>query len=211
MFRAAYATAVEFCGDKHLDPHDPKVWESAIPEFLSYSLSTPPSVLQSRFHSPLGKHGLKTASITQNSPVEIVFFGLVTALTLAVILSGGKCKVGALGLAAEFEIGPLGEGIAKLKRALGVTKPVEVGYGLQHIRIKLNRTELAELFKQDPAQKHRGGFQSFLVSIQNNTNKNTGMLELTEKQLDRIMKYKSDHKKGGYQSRFKKIFGRHFP
>lgn len=39
----------------------------------------------------------------------------------------------------------------------------------------------------------------------------TRKLHLSPSDLERIYRYKANPKKGGWQSRFKKIFGRHFP
>jgi hypothetical protein len=62
---------------------------------------------------------------------------------------------------------------------------------------------------QQPARSD-GGFQGFLVGLQNRTNRQTRELELSERDLERIYRYKANPRKGGWQSRFNKIFGRHF-
>ena len=72
----------------------------------------------------------------------------------------------------------------------------------------LNRTEIRELLLQDPSTRGDGGFQSLLVSLQEKTNLQTGELDLTKEDLDRIQKYAFDYENGGWQNRLKKIFGR---
>jgi hypothetical protein len=51
----------------------------------------------------------------RRNPFEIVFLGIGVALTAALIVSGGKFEFGLTKL--KIEIPPLGEGIAKLKKA----------------------------------------------------------------------------------------------
>ena len=53
--------------------------------------------------------------IMRRNPFEIVFLGIGVALTAALIVSGGKFEFGFTKL--KIEIPPLGEGIAKLKKA----------------------------------------------------------------------------------------------
>lgn len=54
-------------------------------------------------------------NIMRRNPFEIVFLGIGVALTAALIVSGGKFEFGLTKL--KIEIPPLGEGIAKLKKA----------------------------------------------------------------------------------------------
>ena len=42
--------------------------------------------------------------------------------------------------------------------------------------IRLNKAEVEELMKQDPAERNAGGFQGFLVSLQENLRANRGCL-----------------------------------
>jgi hypothetical protein len=55
--------------------------------------------------------------IMRRNPFEVVFLGIGIALTAALIISGGKFEFGLTKL--KIEIPPLGEGIAKLRKALG--------------------------------------------------------------------------------------------
>ena len=64
---------------------------------------------------------------------------------------------------------------------------------------------------QDDASKNKGGFQHFQVGLKDRINKQTRELQLSPSDLERIYRYKANPNKGGWQSRFKKIFGRHFP
>jgi len=77
------------------------------------------------------------------------------------------------------------------------------------MEIILNQTEMEVLFRQDPATKRDGGFQGFLVRLQNNTNRSTGRLILTSQDLERIPRYAFDYGNGGWEGRLKNIFQRH--
>jgi len=132
-------------------------------------------------------------------------------LVAAVIFSGGKISVAGFGVTIRAKLPPLGKGIKNLQEALGLDKTIRVGFGIKESTIKLNRQEFDALMQQDPNTKNRGGFQGFLVGLQSQINKRTKMLSLSEHDLERIYRYKENPRKGGWQSRFKKIFGRHFP
>ena len=58
--------------------------------------------------------------IERRNPFEIVFLGMGVALTAALIVSGGKFEFGLTKL--KIEIPPLGEGIAKLRKAFKKNK-----------------------------------------------------------------------------------------
>ena len=148
-------------------------------------------------------------TIKRNSPLEIVLACSITFLTLAVIFSGGKIKASSKGF--EAVLPSLGEGIKSLKTALGLGGKVTSSYSIRTIKIKLNQEEVDALQLQDPSQKNKGGFQNFLIGLQARLNRRTKELTLSDVDLERVMKYKAEPKKGGFQSRFKKIFGRHFP
>ena len=50
--------------------------------------------------------------------------------------------------------------------------------------------------------------KGFLVSLQQRVNRATGELVLTAKDLERIARYAFDYKRGGWQERLQRIFGR---
>ena len=74
--------------------------------------------------------------------------------------------------------------------------------------VKLNAAELAALDKQDPATEKDGGYQTLLVGLQSRVNRATGELVLTGRDLERIPRYAYDYKRGGWQNRLERIFGR---
>ncbi len=73
------------------------------------------------------------------------------------------------------------------------------------MRVELGENELKELHKTNPADRHRGGFQAFMVQLQKRVD--DGGVELSHEDLIKINRYAS-YTTGGYQSRLKKIFGR---
>ena len=72
----------------------------------------------------------------------------------------------------------------------------------------LDRQESNELDIQDPSTSNDGGYQSFLVSLQDKLNRHTGELHLTDEDILKIPRYAFDYKQGGWQDRLKRIFGR---
>jgi len=154
---------------------------------------------------------LNLRKITSNSPLEVVAWAVsasMVAVSLAVILSGGTIKGHAAAYAGfEAKLPPLGQGIKKLRKALGLDrKDRQIGFGVQSITIKLNREEFDTLMLP---QNGVGGFQHFMRKLQTKTNKTTRVITLSVEDLDRIQNYKAKPKKGGFQNRYKKIFARH--
>ena len=74
--------------------------------------------------------------------------------------------------------------------------------------IQLNEEEATELLQQDPESSGRGGFQSLLVKLQRQLDRNTNELELHDSDLERIPRYAFEYRNGGWQSRLIKIFRR---
>lgn len=127
-------------------------------------------------------------------------------LTFAVVFSGGKIEISLKGVKAVLP--PLGHGVTSLRKALGLDKPLSVGFGLREVNVKLNNAEYKEL---SVTITGTGGFQSFFRGLQNRINKSTKQLTLSPQDLERICRHKAHPEKGGWQGRLKKIFGRHFP
>ncbi len=76
------------------------------------------------------------------------------------------------------------------------------------VPVVLTDGEKASLFKQNPASRSGGGFQAFLVRLQERVNPATNTLELGLSDRERIARYAHDYKGGGWQGRLGKIFGR---
>ncbi len=168
-----------------------------------------PDELDSFFAPETSPGFLQINQIRRNSPLDITLYGCPFLIILALIFSGGKIKISLQGL--EAELPPLGKGLKSLREALGLNDKIKAGFGIRGTVIKLNEKEYAALCMQDAASKNKGGFQHFQVGLKDRINKQTRELQLSPSDLEKIYRYKANPNKGGWQSRFKKIFGRHFP
>lgn len=74
--------------------------------------------------------------------------------------------------------------------------------------MKLDRSELDILFRQDPATKDDGGWQRLLITLQELTDPETGEIEIPGRILERIQRYAFDYGNGGWEDRLTKIFAR---
>jgi hypothetical protein len=74
--------------------------------------------------------------------------------------------------------------------------------------LTLNAQELEVLNLQDPSTKGDGGFQSLMVTLQNLTDQETGVITIPPIVLNRIPKYAFDYRIGGWEDRLKAIFSR---
>jgi hypothetical protein len=146
-------------------------------------------------------------AINQQSPIEIAIAGSIMLLTMAAILSGGNHKISLGPVKFEYNLKSLGESISNLRRGLTNNSSLGIGYEFTGGKIKLNKEEISYLNKE---VNMNGGFQRFMRELQTRIKPKSRIIELSNRDIDRILKYKSNPKKGGFQSRFNKIFGRHF-
>jgi hypothetical protein len=168
-----------------------------------------PEELDSFFYPKTSDDMIQINQISRTSSLEMTLCGCAFLISLGVIFSGGKVAISRQSLKAELP--PFGKGLAALREALGLNDRVKAGFGIREIVIKLDEREYAALCMQDDASQNQGGFQHFLVGLKNRINKQTREIHLGPSDLERIYHYKANPQKGGWQSRFKKIFGRHFP
>jgi hypothetical protein len=76
------------------------------------------------------------------------------------------------------------------------------------MRVILTQPEIEILSRQHPSTRDDGGYQRFLVDLQEKVDPITGEIELTKNDLARIPKYAFDYGQGGWESRFVGAFGR---
>jgi hypothetical protein len=74
--------------------------------------------------------------------------------------------------------------------------------------VRLNPSEVAELDRQAPDTKANGGWQNLLVTLQCLVDRQTGRLVLTSTLVKRIQRYAFNYRKGGWQARLRRVFGR---
>jgi hypothetical protein len=116
LLRAAYARALQL--DLH-DPEDVIRDEFYLQQQFKKSFVLPTMAekeVSELFSTDLGEDELRFRRISYSSPIEMTCICLASALTLAVILSGGKA--GFMGF--RFTLPPLGTGIKSLREALGL-------------------------------------------------------------------------------------------
>jgi len=75
----------------------------------------------------------------------------------------------------------------------------------------LNPQEMAILMQQDPRTEKDGGFQQLLVTLQKKLNTVTGNINLTGKDIERIVRYAFEYGNGGWESMLRSVFGRVLP
>jgi hypothetical protein len=83
-------------------------------EILKIYHSRRDRTLESYFYSDPESSQLMLSRISMESPISVWAQGVVTALVCAVILSGGSVDL----LKGKYEVGPIGDGITKLRDAL---------------------------------------------------------------------------------------------
>jgi hypothetical protein len=76
------------------------------------------------------------------------------------------------------------------------------------MQITLNKDEIALLFRQDPSARSDGGFQNFIVKLQSKLDQPSGILELSDDEIDRIARYAFDYGSGGWEKLLVGVFGR---
>ena len=150
----------------------------------------------------------KIISIQQQSPIEIAISGSIIILTIAAVISGGPQKIALGPVKMEFNLRSLGDSIRSLRLALSKNASLQTGNEFKGGKIKLNKDEYLQLTK--PVNRN-GGFQRFLGELQAKAHKRTRVIELSNRDIEKILKYKTEPSTGGFQSRFNKIFRRHFP
>jgi hypothetical protein len=204
LFRGAYAAGIQVVNSLSKVETEPADLARLIHAHLR-GLSV--SQIDDLFRLNLGENRLLTERISHDSPTELVIYGVILASLAAVILSGGKFELGSL---LKVHLPPVGAGIESLRKALASETRARIGYGVKSRVVILSREELALLMIQDPTKKHRGGFQAFLVGLQMRVNQRTRKLELSEDDMDRIIRAMKNRSRGGFQARIHKIFRRHF-
>jgi hypothetical protein len=76
------------------------------------------------------------------------------------------------------------------------------------ISLPLNDDEFDALMQQDPESRSEGGFQSLLVTLQDNTDPHTKILVLPVHLIERIKRCAFNYGQGGWENTLKRIFSR---
>jgi len=204
LFRATYAAAVQ--KSKSNAAMNLESAQELADRSREYLASLGVKQLDRLFYRDIREYPLTTRRISQESPLEIVLEGAAIAIVAALIIGGGKFK--AINI-FEAELAPLGDGIKKLRDALAKPTKSHISFGVQPRRLRLSRNERKELFKARRSERKRGGFQRFLVGLQERIDQHS-VLELGKGDIDFILRHGRQRDRGGFQLRIRKIFNRHF-
>ena len=68
------------------------------------------------------------------------------------------------------------------------------------LQIQLQQSATKKLLAQDPATEKKGGFQKLIVSLQRQVNMETGLLQVTDSQLEKVKRYRKKYGQGGWQN-----------
>ncbi|MGB6068418.1 MAG: hypothetical protein WBG50_26710 [Desulfomonilaceae bacterium] len=207
LFRGVYAAGLQVAGitynaEAEIEPY---LFAKEIHKYLQKIMV---SQLDELFQQDLGSNRLLTERITHDSPTELVLYGSIILIITAAVLSGGSIELA--GGMLKARLNPIGKGIKLLREAFNSEKRAPVGFGVKSRTVKLSQEELNELMGEVPEERDKGGFQHFLGGLQMRVNQNTRELELSEDDMDRIMRHGKDRKKGGFQRRIYNVFHRHF-
>lgn len=86
---------------------------------------------------------------------------------------------------------------------------VEFVATVANMEFQLNTPEILKLFLQPADTAGKGGFQSLLIRLQNQTDAETGVIRLTDDDLHQIRTYAFEYRTGGWENRLRAIFERH--
>jgi hypothetical protein len=93
--------------------------------------------------------------------------------------------------------------------SLSIAKAARVSSMRSMRTFTLNPAELDILFLQDANARGDGGWQSLLVKLQDQTDRNTGAITISEDDARRIRDYAFNYGNGGFENRLTGIFARH--
>lgn len=147
---------------------------------------------------------LEIVRIAMSSPLEVCFYVIAGYLLIALVVIGTPIDVKVSGAEVRVQIPSLENFIKALRSLLRLEKK-SAGYQVRGVRVVLNTTEMLLLKKKS---KGRGGFQSFLRSLSKRAEKESGILYLSNQDIERIQRYSNNYGSGGYQGQLKQIFGR---
>lgn len=116
LLRAIYVAAVNFTEDPSNNElsSEPNLLRAA--DALRHELERTPRFTLERLANQEVPGDFTIRDISRRSPLHLVFESIPVAFTIAVILSGGKFKLGPL---LQVKLPPLGTGISALRQAFG--------------------------------------------------------------------------------------------
>lgn len=68
------------------------------------------------------------------------------------------------------------------------------------LQIQLPQSATKRLLAQDPATEKRGGFQKLIISLRRQVDESTGILQVTDSQIEKVRRYRKKYGGGGWQN-----------
>jgi len=67
------------------------------------------------------------------------------------------------------------------------------------LQIKLSEKAVRKLLAQDPRTEGKGGFQKLIIGMQRQLDSQTGLLRVSNSQVEKIERYRKAYGRGGWQ------------
>ena len=67
------------------------------------------------------------------------------------------------------------------------------------LQIQLSQTAVRKLLAQDPRTENRGGFQKLVIGLRRQVDSETGVLRVSDSQVEKIERYRKHYGRGGWQ------------
>lgn len=67
------------------------------------------------------------------------------------------------------------------------------------LQIQLSQKAIKKLLTQDPRTESKGGFQKLIIGMQRQLDSATGVLQVTDSQVEKIERYRKQYGRGGWQ------------
>ena len=68
------------------------------------------------------------------------------------------------------------------------------------LQIQLQQSATRKLLAQDPATEKRGGFQKLIISLRRQVDESTGILQVSDSQIEKVRRYRKKYGGGGWQN-----------
>lgn len=67
------------------------------------------------------------------------------------------------------------------------------------LQIQLSQNAVRKLVDQDPRTENKGGFQKLVIGLRRQVDSETGILRVSDSQVEKIERYRKQYGRGGWQ------------
>jgi hypothetical protein len=67
------------------------------------------------------------------------------------------------------------------------------------LQIQLSQKAIKRILAQDPRTENKGGFQKLVISMQRQLDRQSGVLRVSDSQVEKIERYRRAYGRGGWQ------------